>query len=564
MENKTPWTKFYGAIREKLDYPDTSISGAVFSATEKHPDSTALIYMGRRISFRELSQRIIDFSRTFSFLNIAKGERVAVCLPNIPEAVYSLYGLNRMGAVASFLHPLSAPAELDYYIEELGARYIVTLDSLYKKFSLQTRERKDITFLVVTAGDSLPFIKRSAYCLKNMNNSDTRIYSDNVLKFSKLEKEATKAEALCEKVNCEDTAVVLFSGGTTGISKGVMLSNLNLNAMAVQTAEMSGCDVCGKSMLAAMPMFHGFGLAVCVHTPLISGACSILVPRFTMVEYAKLIKKYRPNFIAGVPTLFEALTSNAYLDNVKLDCLLGVFSGGDTLSVALKKKFDGYLKGHGAEVKIREGYGCTECVTACCLTPVDFEKEGSIGIPFPDMRFKICAENSTEELPYGTDGEICISGPTLMKGYLNHQKESEEALKRHDDGYTWLHTGDVGMMDEDGFIYFRRRIKRVIVTSGYNVYPSQIEKVLELHPSVKQSCVVGVSDSYRMKRIKAYVVTKDDVFDEEKLRGELFEHLKLNVARYAMPKEIEFLRSLPRTAVGKVDYTLLEIQSEKE
>lgn len=564
MENKTPWTKFYGAIREKLDYPGTSISGAVFSVAEKYPDSTALIYMGRRISFKVLSQRIIDFSRTFSFLNVAKGERVAVCLPNIPEAVYSLYGLNRIGAVASFLHPLSAPAELDYYIEELGARYIVTLDSLYKKFSLQTRERKDITFLVVTAGDSLPFIKRGTYRFKNLNNSDTKIYSDNVLKFSKLEKEASKAEDLCDGLSCEDTAVVLFSGGTTGVPKGVMLSNFSLNAMAMQTAEMSGFDICGKSMLAAMPMFHGFGLAVCVHTPLISGANCILVPRFTVNEYAKLIKKYRPNFIAGVPTLFEALTMNTYLDNVRLDCLLGVFSGGDNLPVALKKKFDGYLKGHGADVKIREGYGCTECVTACCLTPVDFEKEGSIGIPFPDMRFKICSVNTTEEVPFGTDGEICISGPTLMKGYLNHQAESEDALRVHADGRVWLHTGDIGMMDEDGFVYFRHRIKRVIVTSGYNVYPSQIEKVLELHPFVKQSCVVGVSDPYRMKRIKAYVVTKDDAFDEEKLRGELFEHLKLNVARYAMPKEIEFLRSLPRTKVGKVDYAALETMNEKE
>lgn len=564
MENKTPWTKFYGTIRENLDYPDTSISGAVFSACVKHPDSTALIYMGKRISYSRIWERTLGFSKVFRSLGIEKGENVAVCLPNIPEAVYTLYGLNRMGAVASFLHPLSAEAELDCYLEELGARFVVTLDSLYEKFSLKTRERKDISFLVVCAGDSLPLVKRCVYNIKTAKSSNSKIYRDNVLRISKLEKAQKKTGLVSVNVSSEDTAVVLFSGGTTGVPKGVMLSNFSLNAMAMQTAEMSGFDICGKSMLAAMPMFHGFGLAVCVHTPLVGGANCILVPRFTVNEYAKLIKKYRPNFIAGVPTLFEALTSNAYFDNVKLDCLLGVFSGGDTLPVALKKKFDGYLKGHGADVKIREGYGCTECVTACCLTPANFEKEGSIGIPFPDMRFKICSVNTTEEVPFGTDGEICISGPTLMKGYLNHQAESEDALRVHADGRVWLHTGDIGMMDEDGFVYFRHRIKRVIVTSGYNVFPSQIEKVIESHPDVEMSCVIGISDPYRMKRIKAYVVTKDDIVDKERIRRELFEYLRLNVARYAVPKEIEFLSELPRTKVGKVDYAALETMNENK
>ncbi len=564
MENKTPWTKFYGKTREHLDYPDTSICGAVFSAAEKHPDGTALVYMGRRVSYDELCRKILDFAKIFSALGISKGENVAVCLPNIPEAVYTLYGINRIGAVASFMHPLSAEAELDLYLDELSVRFVVTLDSLYEKFSQKTRERKDLTFLVVSAAESMPLLKRSVYCLTQRKGKTKAKPKDNILRLSKLGKAVSAAEIDCDNVSSDDTAVVLFSGGTTGVPKGVMLSNYSLNAMAMQTAEMSGFDICGKSMLAAMPMFHGFGLAVCVHTPLIAGANSILVPRFTMNEYAKLIKKYRPNFIAGVPTLFEALTMNAYLDNVSLDCLLGVFSGGDTLPVTLKKKFDGYLKEHGAQVKIREGYGCTECVTACCLTPVDFEKEGSIGIPFPDMLFKICRVNSEEEVPFGSDGEICISGPTLMKGYLNHRDETEAALKVHGDGRLWLHTGDIGKMDEDGFVYFSHRIKRVIVTSGYNVFPSQIEKVIESHPGVEISCVVGVSDPYRMKRIKAYVVKKGEIQDEEKLREELFEHLRHSVARYAVPKEIEFLRELPRTKVGKVDFNALEMRGENE
>ena len=241
---------------------------------------------------------------------------------------------------------------------------------------------------------------------------------------------------------------------------------------------------------------------------------------------------------------------------------MGVFSGGDSLSIELKKKFDKFLAEHNAAVKIREGYGTTECVTASCLTPYNIEKQGSIGLPYPDTYYKICKPGTTDEVPYGVDGEICIYGPTVMLGYLNHPKETAETLKLHDDGNLWLHTGDMGNMDEDGFIYFKQRIKRMIITSGYNVYPSHIENIIDAHDAVQMSCVIGIRDEYKMQKVKAFIVLKPGYENTRELRENIFNHCKKNIAKYAMPAEIEIRDSLPKTLVGKVAYTVLEKEEE--
>ena len=327
---------------------------------------------------------------------------------------------------------------------------------------------------------------------------------------------------------------------------------------------MCNAPVCGKRMLAAMPMFHGFGLGVCVHTMLVVGGCSILVPKFNVKSYSELIKKEKPNYIAGVPTLYEAIIRSDYLDGADLEHLMGVFSGGDSLSIELKKKFDEFLKGHNASVRVREGYGTTECVTACCLTPYHIEKEGSIGVPYPDTYFKICSPGTTEEVPYGTDGEICLCGPTVMMEYINHPEETADTLKKHDDGEVWLHTGDLGYMDDEGFVYFKQRIKRMIVTSGYNVYPSQLENIIDAHEAVVMSCVIGVKDEYKIQKIKSYVVLKDGYAADDATKQSILEHCKKHIAKYAMPYAIEFRESLPKTLVGKIAYTVLEKEANEK
>ena len=314
----------------------------------------------------------------------------------------------------------------------------------------------------------------------------------------------------------------------------------------------------GDKMLAAMPLFHGFGLGVCIHSMLSQGGRCILVPRFTAKSYAKLIVKYRCNFIAGVPTLYEALLRLPSMEGADLSCLKGVFSGGDSLSVELKKKFDAFLYDHKATIQVREGYGTTETVTACCLTPPHMFKPGSIGVPFPDTYIKIVEPGTDHEVPYGEEGEILLAGPTVMKEYMNHPEETAKTLRTHDDGETWVYTGDLGTMDSEGFVYFKGRAKRMIITSGYNVYPGQIENILDAHEKVQMSCVIGVPDPYKMQKVKAFVKLVPGVDPTGATKEELMAYCKKNIAKYAMPYDIEFRDDMPKTLVGKVAYRVLE------
>lgn len=565
LENvATPWLESYGEVKPNLDYSEKTISEAVLETAAREGEFPALSFMGKATSYTRLAEQIDKVARSFYALGIRAGQRVLVCLPNVPQAVFCLYGLNRIGAIPTMVHPLSAVSELSFYMNEANCKIAVTLDQFYGKF-LEVKKQRPIEKIVVCrVSEELSFPLNVGQKLLT-ERKFPKVQAPDILWKDFMQMGEGVADGYVAQKDFRSEAVVLFSGGTTGTTKGIMLSDLNFNALAWQTANMAHEEVHHSKMLAAMPVFHGFGLGVCIHTLQYMGGTSILVPRFNVKSYAKLIRKTQPNFIAGVPTLFEAITRNRYLDGADLSCLRGVFSGGDSLTIELKKKFDAFLKDHNARVRVREGYGTTECVTACCLTPYNKEKEGSIGIPFPDTYFKICKPGTREELPYGEEGEICLTGPSMMLGYIGHEDENRQTLQKHEDGHVWLHTGDLGRMDEEGFVYFSQRMKRMIVTSGYNVYPSQLENVIEGHPAVQRSCVIGVKDPLKMQRVKAFVVLKENCPADEDMRQSIMKHCKEHIAKYALPSEIEFRDSLPTTLVGKVAYTVLEKEeAEKE
>lgn len=566
MQPKTPWISHYGDVPFHLEYPKDSMSGVVLATAEKYPSLPALSYMGRIIPYSLLEKNIKITAKAFASIGIKEGDKVTVCLPNIPQAIYCLYALNHIGAIASMIHPLSAESEIEFYLRTAGSKCAITLDMFYPKFEEVMKKYPLEKLIVASAGSELGTVKKVAFSLMNLGKTPKLPKNDTVMKWNEFFALGKKFKGDEPKVKkCDnDVAVILFSGGTTGTTKGIMLSNLNFNALALQTAAMSHYDIHAMKMLAAMPVFHGFGLGVCIHTMMVAGGLSILVPRFNVKAYANLIKTEKPNFIAGVPTLFEAITRNPYLDGVSLDFLRGVFSGGDSLSVELKKKFDKFLDEHGSPVHVREGYGTTECVTASCLTPYCEEREASIGLPYPDTYYQICAVGTCEEVPCGEEGEICLCGPSVMVGYMNNEVETANTLRTHADGNVWLHTGDLGKMDEDGFVYFKQRIKRMIITSGYNVYPSQIENILDAHPKVQMSCVIGVKDPYKMQKVKAFIVLRDGIKPSEDIRQELHEYCKKNVAKYALPYQIEFREELPKTLVGKVACTVLEKEAEEK
>ena len=553
----TPWMDSYGEVAPNLDYSEKTISGAVLERAAIEGDFPALTFMGKATPYSRLAVEIHRVAKSFYALGVRPGVRVLVCLPNVPQAVFCLYGLNLLGAIPTMVHPLSAVSELTFYMNEASCSMAVTLDQFYGKF-LQVKAQRPVEKVIVCrVSDELAFPLNIGQKLMT-ERKFPKVQEPDIIwnDFLKLGESVTDGYIAPKDFRTE--AVVLFSGGTTGTTKGIMLSDLNFNALAWQTANMANNEVHHSKMLAAMPVFHGFGLGVCIHTLMFIGGTSILVPRFNVKSYAKLIRKTQPNYIAGVPTLFEAITRNRYLDGADLSCLRGVFSGGDSLTIELKKKFDKFLADHKATVRVREGYGTTECVTACCLTPYNKEKEGSIGIPFPDTYFKICKPGTTEEIPYGEEGEICLTGPSMMLGYIGHEEENKQTMQTHADGHVWLHTGDLGKMDSEGFIYFSQRMKRMIVTSGYNVYPSQLENIIEGHPAVQRSCVIGVKDTLKMQRVKAFVVLKDNCPADEDMKQSIMKHCKQHIAKYALPTEIEFRESLPTTLVGKVAYTVLE------
>ena len=563
MSSNAKWFDFYGDVPHTLDYPDISMYQMIKDVANDYSGYTAYDFMGKSANFAEFISQIDECAAALAAYGIKKGDAVTVCLPNIPQAVIMFYAINKIGAVASMVHPLSAETEIRFYLNETKSRIAITLSRFYDKFEAIKGETQVEKVIVTKIEEALPTVKGFLY--KFVGHEPKVVNDPWVMSWGDFLNGAKSYKADPEYAGGgEDSAVVLFSGGTTGTSKGILLTNLNFNALAMQTAAASGCFAPGDVMLSVMPVFHGFGLGVGIHTILAHGGKCVLVPQLNVDEFPGLFKKHKPSYMAGVPTLFEAIMRNEGMKNVDLSSLKGLFSGGDTLSVELKKKVDAFLADHGATIQVREGYGTTECVTASCLTPIGYYREGSIGIPFPDTYYKIVVPNTNEEAAVREMGEICITGPTLMKEYINNLKETLQTLRVHEDGKTYLHTGDLGYMDEDGFIYFVQRLKRMIVTSGYNVYPSQIENIIDAHEAVMFSTVIGVKDDYRMQRVKAFIVLKPGFTPTDEIKASIEAHCKKNIAKYALPREYEYRDSLPKTLVGKVAYRELEKEEEEK
>ena len=556
---KRPWLNSMGEVPATLDYFQGSMVEAVEKVAAQYPNNVAFDFMGKATTYREMVANIEKCARSLRTIGVRQNDRVTIAMPNCPQAIYMFYAVNMIGAVANMVHPLSSEKELEFYINESESVTVVTLDQFYHKFEAIRENTCVVNVVIARIRDALSKPLRVGYMLtegrkiKKIPEDAPVIMWDAFMRLGKACFWNYKV-----KRTAEDPAAILYSGGTTGTTKGILLTNLNFNALGQQIIATNPMFRPGDKMLSAMPLFHGFGLGVCIHSMLSQGGRCILVPRFTAESYSKLITKYRCNFIAGVPTLYEALLRLPNMEGADLSCLKGVFSGGDSLSVELKKKFDKFLYDHKAVIQVREGYGTTETVTACCLTPPTKFKEGSIGIPFPDTYIKIVRPGTDEELPYGEEGEILLSGPTVMKEYIKHPEETAQTLRRHADGLTWVYTGDLGTMDEEGFIYFRGRSKRMIISSGYNIYPAQLENIFDANELVQMSCVIGVPDPYRMQRPKVFVTLKPGVEPSEATRQAIMDYAAKHIAKYAMPKELEFRETLPKTLVGKVAYRQLE------
>jgi long-chain acyl-CoA synthetase len=521
----------------------------------KYPEKTAIGFLGAKISFGKLLAMIDRCAASFTAYGIRPGDCVLQSMPNIPNALIIFYALNKIGVRVAMTHPLYSSTELAEYVRETDSAWCVTVDMFYDRF--KDILRPDQKLLVTKVSDFLPGTKKVAFNI--IKGGQNKIPEDSrVVFWTDFLKKSQTTEVIYErKIDPKDGAVVLFSGGTTNMPKGILLSSYNFNALSSLIGPFAKFTK-DDSVIAILPVFHGFGLGICIHSILCNGGTIFLEPKFGTKIYIDSLIKHQPTFIAGVPTMFEAMLRDKSFAKVRFDRLKAIYSGGDSLSPELKARFDEQIKAQGSQVELAEGYGLTETVTGCVLTPPGLYRKGAIGIPMPDMLAKIVDMQTKEELPYGETGEIALAGPTLMLEYINNPEETAKTIRKDENGIRWLYTGDIGYMDEDGYLFFKSREKRLLKVSGVSVYPMQVEQVLESHELVFRACVVGVPDDYQMTSVKAYVVLEDMSLATDETKRMLLKHCQKHLIKWSVPRAIEFRDKLPTTLVGKVEYSALE------
>lgn len=555
----TKWKKFYTKEERNAKAPNETIYETFSKYATRHPNDKALNYFGKHITYKMMMEKIDDVADSFMDMGVGRYDIVTVVMPNTPEALYAFYAISKIGAVANMLHPLSSEVEIVNCLKNTESKYMVVVDASYDKIAEDLTATKVEKIIGVSAGLSMPLYMRVGYYL-TAGRKFKKPHKEMFVSWSKFLRLYSSKQNIIRERNVKDTAaVILQSGGTTGVSKGIVLSNGNFASMFVQARIFWKGLEAGDKILAIMPVFHGFGLALSIHCPLCIGCEVILLPKFDAKTFDKLLDKYRPNLVFGVPTLFEALINAKNVKNLDLSALKYIVSGGDSLPVSLQEKLNVYLKEHGSKAKISQGYGMTECLAGCIVNLGISDKNGCIGIPGPHIDVKIVEPFSQKEVKDGVAGEICISGPTVMLGYLNNEEETNNALQVHSDGFTWLHTGDIGYISpEDGLVYYEQRLKRMIISSGYNVYPKQIEEVIESHEAVLSCVVVGIPHPYKVEVAKACIVLKNDVLDTPFLRASIKKHCEKHLAKYEQPYKYDFRKALPRTKLGKIDFKKLQ------
>ena len=551
-----PWLTFYEReVPSHIDYPVIPITKFYQDAACDYPNNTSMIFYGRRITYREGWDSIRALATALHKLGIKKGDRVSIYLPNSPQFVISFYAILKLGAIVVQTNPMYVPRELEHILNDSEAETIITLDLLYDRVK-QVKDKTRLKRIIVTSiRDFLPPHLRLLYPLKFIGKKKPKIeYGDGVYRFTDLL--ATRPEKIHVDIDPkEDVALFQYTGGTTGISKAAMLTHYNLVANTMQAVHwLSDRQEGGEVLLAVLPFFHVYGMTVGMNFAIYLASTLILVPRFDVKEIVKLIQKYRVTLFPGAPTIYIAVINYKDVKKYDLSSIKACISGSAPLPVKVKEDFE-RLTG----AKLVEGYGLSEASPVTHCNPIyGLNKPGSIGIPFPDTDAKIVdIETGEKEMPVGEPGELIVKGPQVMKGYWNMPEETARVLRNG-----WLYTGDIARMDKDGYFYIVDRKKEMIIASGYNIYPREIEEVLYKHPKIKEAAVIGVPSGYRGETVKAFVVLREG---ETATEEEIKQYCRENLARYKVPEFIEFRKELPKSAVGKVlKRVLLEEEMKKK
>jgi long-chain acyl-CoA synthetase len=528
-----------------------SLYKAISNTEKKHPTNNALLFMGKYLTYEELLRKVDLFANGINQMGIKEGEVITMALPNVFEAIISFYGVNKLGIISHMVHPITPILQMRKFMQTTKSKTLIIMDTFFNHY--QELLKDDITIILVSPVEEFSFIKKIGYRLINRKKLASITYNNRIIKFSNVYNEI-KAEEIIKDPKL--TSCYLHSGGTSGEPKTIELSNYAINYLASQASYILGQNnFKNKHMLGVLPMFHGFGLCMGVHGLLINGGVTTLMPKFNADETIKLIKNNQINYIIGVPSLFEALLKNPDISHPNIKNIDQAFVGGDYVATDLKVRFDKAMEKVGSKARLLEGYGLTEVVTVCSVNTLKEHNQSSVGKPLPGIEIKIKDIESNKFLSNNKDGIIAVNGPTMMNGYLNDKQATEEAMFESE-GKKWILTGDLGFIDELGYVHFKQRLKRIIKVSGIPVLPAEIENLLMSYDSVSEVAAIGMPDEEKGFMVKLFIVWEKgkQKIDYNKIK----EIIKINLGNYAVPKVIVELDSLPKTAIGKTNTIELE------
>jgi len=559
-----PWLRQYDpAVPPTIDYPPQPLTWLLDEAARRHGSRDALHFYGRRFSYAQLAALVDRFAGALITLGVQPGERVSIALPNIPQFPIAFYGVLKAGAVAVPTNPIYTDVELQHQLSDAGAETIIVLDLLYHKLQKVRANTPIKRVIVAGVQDYLPPLLALGYALQQRTGKQGTVNKRElradpmVHQFKELlgtsGKDWYELHALPEPAKPDDVAVLQYTGGTTGLAKGAMLTHRNLLANALQVWSWTGIKdttTTHETTLCAAPFFHSYGLTVAMNAGIYGGATLVLMPRYTSKEAVKLIGKERPTLFPGVPTMYLGINREIEEHGGNLHSVRICISGAAPLPKEVQNTFERLSGG-----KMVEGYGLSETSPVTHCNPLYGERRLGIGLPFPDTEATIQDQETGEMLPPGQPGEICIRGPQVMKGYWHQPEETAHMLRGG-----WLHTGDIGIMDQDGYFQVVDRAKDMIIASGYKIFPREVEEVLYAHPKVAEAVLVGIPDAYRGETAKAYIVLKPG---QQATADEIIDFAKERLAPYKVPKQVEFRADLPKTLIGKVLRRALR-EEEKE
>jgi long-chain acyl-CoA synthetase len=541
-----PWLKFYEeGVPHHIEYPRVPLYQVLDDTARDFPNLDAVIFQGKRIKYGELAGWSHDLASALHQIGIRKGQRVAIMLPNCPQYIVAYYAILKLGGVVVNINPMYVERELEFQLHDAGAQAIVALRDLLPRLET-VKEKTPLKTVILTDLDEHVRAAREKVSAQELR--------PGFYEYAELLEEGKTQVPPVVLVDPDEVALLQYTGGTTGFSKGAMLTHFNLVSNVVQCVSWNvGAQRGEERMLAVLPFFHVYGMTVTMNEAIYLAATIILLPRFQVDDCLEAINQYQPTRFPGVPTMYIGIINHPRVKEYNISSIKVCSSGSAPLPVEALKKFEELTGG-----KISEGYGLTEASPVTHANPFSGKRKvGSIGLPRPDTDAKVVdLETGEQDLPPGEEGELCIRGPQVMKGYWNRPEETARSLRN-----SWLYTGDIARMDEEGYFYIVDRKKDMIICGGFNVYPREVEEALYLHPKILEAAVLGVPEPYRGETVKAFVVLKPG----KKATGEeIIEFCRQNLARFKVPTQVEFRKELPKSHVGKVLRKALREEEEKK